>query len=98
LIVLTPRAASKATRALKSAVKFLRFFFFMVLGRNLPRTPQLSNLKSNQALGSIRRGHLSCRLAASTSPKPFQLSLEKTALWLRQLPTFLQYFDKHSGI
>jgi hypothetical protein len=31
----------------------------MVLGRNLPRTPQLSNLKSNQALGSIRRGHLS---------------------------------------
>jgi hypothetical protein len=44
---------------LKSAVKFLRFFFFMVLGRNLPRTPQLSNLKSNQALGSIRRGHLS---------------------------------------
>lgn len=30
----------------------------MVLGRNLPRTPQLSNLKSNQDTGSVRRGHL----------------------------------------
>ena len=58
LIVLAPRAASKATRALNSGVKFLRVFFFMVLGRNLPRTLPLSILKSNQDSGSVRRGHL----------------------------------------
>lgn len=40
------------------AGRLLLSSLFMVLGRNLPGTPQLSDLKSNHSPGSVRRGNL----------------------------------------
>jgi len=57
-VELSPLFRHELQKGLRATLTFLRFSFFMVLGRNLRRTPQLSNLKSYQDTGSVRRGAL----------------------------------------